>query len=929
MPSSAAPPPIPGHKPPSSSLPTVLSQTTDEPPRLPSRSRASTLTLTDEARAALPPRLPARTNTLQHGGTLPLPPTHTANLSSPQRSREGSISSDLPQRHRSILHREHSHSVDESAAHSWLHRHLDHSSTSLSDYQPPPPPQRNTSAAPSTPPRREYSKDKEAEEDSEGEDDDEAGQTTIISGAVKRAMEDYPDSTHANRRPPSFVPEVKIVGAQHVNAFAVHGRYVCTGSHMVRVYDTLMSDRPIFTVDLRDTGLESRIKDPKITAMCFKPAHDSANDGRYLWCGTKDGHLWELDIKTGQVTETRPYAHASSVAYIFRHQHYLLTLEEAGKLHVFDSTDKSSMSEDRYIPNLLRTLRVSDRFTFAKMIRGQLWTSTGPAARSTTSTTSKGPTIRVYQPCVEGASPPPVTLFTSEWTGAVTSATVMPMNPDEVLLGHEGGFISIWNVVDMTCVQVLKISPSDILSLEGVGERLWAGNRRGQIHVYDMSEKPWVTTNVWLAHPDHPVSCLMVDPSSPEQSGRFCLWSCARDSLKAWDGLLSVDWIDKQMELRQEDYCSFRDINILVCSWNIDSAKPTDLSGSEANTTFLNRALTSVDSPDIIVFGFQEVIPLTNKTLTAKTLLFGGKNRDGATDDKVSIAYRQWLDKLTTAVRQAAGPDCPYVKIHSESLVGLFTSIFVKSSEKDWLRDMDICTVKRGIGGIYGNKGAIIARLVIDDTSFCFINVHLAAGQSQKAARNADLGGIMEDKAIFSAADNLPFVHGGDGTAILDHEMVILNGDLNYRIDQRRENVLSSIAANDLAFLLEHDQLRKEMRNNHHFRLRSFDEPPIEFAPTYKYDKGSDDYDNSEKRRIPAWCDRILHTKSPRIQCLNYQRYETTASDHKPISAGFKMTIKSVDNTKMAQVRKEVGAEWAKREAEVLDKMAVAFEKLL
>jgi hypothetical protein len=90
-----------------------------------------------------------------------------------------------------------------------------------------------------------------------------------------------------------------------------------------------------------------------------------------------------------------------------------------------------------------------------------------------------------------------------------------------------------------------------------------------------------------------------------------------------------------------------------------------------------------------------------------------------------------------------------------------------------------LTTLDRGIGGIYGNKGAIIARMVMDDTSFCFINVHLAAGQSQKTARNADLGAIMEDKAILPASDELPFINGGDGTAILDHEIVILGGDLN------------------------------------------------------------------------------------------------------------------------------------------------------
>ncbi|WWC90809.1 uncharacterized protein L201_005746 [Kwoniella dendrophila CBS 6074] len=892
------PPPIPDNKPIISPAliagSSSLSDTGPGPPgpRLPTRARANTIgkteneTIPSSANQPPPPRLPARTTTVPPGGVAP-PPSHP---SSPARSRDNTNDLPPPPLRSALMH-----------------------SASISSSSPPR--------------RRTNSTEKEKEENYSEDEDDEVDNATPIAGlsaAAKRLLDDFPDSTEANRRAPNFKPDLRIKDCHHVSAFATFGRYVCTGAHHVRVYDTQLSDQPIMTVDLKDTGLDHKTKEPRVTAMCFRPGATLAEEGRYLWCGTKDGHLWELDISTGTVSSSKAFAHTSSIAHIFRHRKNLISLDDSGKMLVYEISDVEGKSA-----NLIRTLRIGEKFTFAKMICGKLWTSSGPAIRSTTSaSTSKGPTIRIYDPCAEGNMPPAKVAFTSEWTGAVTSATYIPLEGDKIYLGHEGGFISIWDMTEFNCLQVLKISTNDISALEGVGERLWAGNRKGQISVYDVGQKPWLTINHWIAHSDIPIQILLVDPYSIEYSGRYTCWSFARDCMRPWDGLLSVDWIDKQLVLRQPDYCTFRDIKLLVCSWNIDSAKTTDLSGSEANSRWLEECINSVDSPDIIVFGFQEVIPLTDKKLTAKTLLFKGKNKDSSSaSDKVSHAYRQWLEKLTQAVRMASPSDTQYVKIHSENLVGLFTCIFVKSSEKDTLRDLDITTVKRGIGGIYGNKGAIVSRIVMDDTSICFINVHLAAGQSQKASRNADLAAIMEDKAIFPASgEEIPFVHGGNGTGILDHELVILNGDLNYRIDQRRENVISSIQAGELPYLLEHDQLRKEMRSNHAFRLRSFEEAPITFAPTYKYNPGTHDYDSSEKRRIPAWCDRILYRKSPHIKPINYQRYEPTVSDHRPISGGYNITLKAVDTLREMDVRRELAAEWAEKEKGMLLSMAEKFD---
>lgn len=76
-------------------------------------------------------------------------------------------------------------------------------------------------------------------------------------------------------------------------------------------------------------------------------------------------------------------------------------------------------------------------------------------------------------------------------------------------------------------------------------------------------------------------------------------------------------------------------------------------------------------------------------------------------------------------------------------------------------------------------------------------------------------------------------------------------------------------------------------------------------------------------------CDRILYSKTPRVSNTHYKRYETTISDHRPISAGFSITLKAVDDNRMSMVRKQVMAEWAKTESELLQKMEEIYHDLL
>ena len=120
----------------------------------------------------------------------------------------------------------------------------------------------------------------------------------------------------------------------------------------------------------------------------------------------------------------------------------------------------------------------------------------------------------------------------------------------------------------------------------------------------------------------------------------------------------------------------------------------------------LNIANDFVDSPDIIAFGLQELIDLESRKMAAKTVLLGGKakQQDGALSQRVTTSYKKWYDRLVSAVRLAMPPDTPYTVVHTENLVGLFTCIFIKDTQKATLRNPAITTIKRGMGGRYGNK---------------------------------------------------------------------------------------------------------------------------------------------------------------------------------------------------------------------------------
>ncbi|KAK1309307.1 Type I inositol 1,4,5-trisphosphate 5-phosphatase CVP2 [Acorus calamus] len=70
--------------------------------------------------------------------------------------------------------------------------------------------------------------------------------------------------------------------------------------------------------------------------------------------------------------------------------------------------------------------------------------------------------------------------------------------------------------------------------------------------------------------------------------------------------------------------------------------------------------------------------------------------------------------------------------------------------------------------------------------------------------------------------------------------------------------------------------------------FEGWQEGAIGFSPTYKYYPNSNEYYGSslgrkgEKRRAPAWCDRILW-RGIRLKQTRYNRGGSRLSDHRPV----------------------------------------------
>ncbi|VDK17407.1 unnamed protein product [Anisakis simplex] len=335
---------------------------------------------------------------------------------------------------------------------------------------------------------------------------------------------------------------------------------------------------------------------------------------------------------------------------------------------------------------------------------------------------------------------------------------------------------------------------------------------------------------------------------------------------------------------RSDEMVNILPITIFVGTWNVNGGKNMHNIAfrNQAPLTewlFPNEQLISLhDSSfhaDIVAIGLEEIIDLNASNIVKAS----------------TTNQRLWCDGLRKALAQRGH----YVLLGCEQLVGVCLFVFVKPGIVPFIRDVAIDSVKTGMGGAAGNKGSVSLRLTVHATSICFVCSHFAAGQNEIRDRNED---------FMTALKRIKFPMGRE---ILSHDLIFWFGDFNYRISLPGDVVKTTVRAEQFVQLAPNDQLTQQRALGNAFI--DFDEGTLNFAPTYKYDTFSDDYDTSEKCRAPAWTDRVLWkdaTKRNAVKLEWYGRSELKTSDHRPVSAVFRVDAFAVNPEKCKTVYDDV-----------------------
>ncbi|OAX42254.1 DNase I-like protein [Rhizopogon vinicolor AM-OR11-026] len=329
------------------------------------------------------------------------------------------------------------------------------------------------------------------------------------------------------------------------------------------------------------------------------------------------------------------------------------------------------------------------------------------------------------------------------------------------------------------------------------------------------------------------------------------------------------------------------------------SSSPGTSSVTLAHPSLTNEA--SGSDPDLLVLGFQEI------DLSTEALLYATS----------TVREDAWVAAIFAGLGEKG---ILYEKLASKQLVGMLVIAIVKKSRLSCFGDITLSATGAGIMGLMGNKGATAIRMSYTPSApeispspivFTFVNAHLAAFDEMVERRNFDFHELSR-RLVFYPADGLDSDTNAEmetprkATGLFESDVLFWMGDLNYRIDLAdgdiRELLSSSSTADNVPLLLKYDQLKAAITSEKAFV--GFSEHAITHMPSYRYASNgnmSGDALGYDRKRKPAWTDRILHTRAPyvSVRSSSYRSHpKITMSDHRPVSADFHLTLSIIDKTR-------------------------------
>ncbi|XP_077247069.1 type II inositol polyphosphate 5-phosphatase 15-like [Tasmannia lanceolata] len=437
------------------------------------------------------------------------------------------------------------------------------------------------------------------------------------------------------------------------------------------------------------------------------------------------------------------------------------------------------------------------------------------------------------------------------------------------------------------------------------GTRLCVGYSSGTIQVLDLEGN---LLGVWVAH-NSPVVKMAV-------GGGYVFTLANHGGIRGWN-ITSPGPLDHilRSELTNKEllYTKLENLKILVGTWNVgqERASPDSL------ISWLGSAASEVG---IVVAGLQEV------EMGAGFLAMAAAKETVGLEGSANGQW--WLD----AIGRTLDEGTTFERVGSRQLAGLLIGVWARKNLRPNIGDVDAAAVPCGFGRAIGNKGAVGLRIRVYDRLVCFVNCHFAAHLEAVNRRNSDFDHVYRTMGFSRPSGGLNVASGGASSAVqllrganavgihddgrpelAEADMVVFLGDFNYRLhgisyDEARDFVSQRC----FDWLRERDQLRSEMKAGKVFQ--GMREGVIKFPPTYKFERhqaGLAGYDSGEKKRIPAWCDRILFRDSrsnSMAECTldcpvisSISQYEAcmdvTDSDHKPVRCIFSVDISRVDES--------------------------------